>query len=106
VHLSKILHPGILNDCFHNSSTVVFEKRAKPLGRPLPMLNMCSTCPTSRRASVHLPRLVSARDQTRAALDLPAGTPALPPLQKAALTGYVTACDEIIGELRAQEAPA
>ncbi|MFD1540188.1 hypothetical protein [Nonomuraea guangzhouensis] len=95
-HLTKILHPGTLNDCFFQSSTAVCAKRAKPLGRPLPMINMCSACPNSRRTALHLPRLVTARDQARDALDAPAE---LPPLQQIALTDYVTGFDQLIAEL-------
>ncbi|MFF0125781.1 hypothetical protein ACFYTG_08670, partial [Streptomyces mirabilis] len=43
-HLAKTLHPGVLNDCFYQASTAVCRKRAKAIGRPLPLHNMCLTC--------------------------------------------------------------
>jgi hypothetical protein len=33
-HLTKTLHPGVLNDCFYQSATAICRKRAKTLGRP------------------------------------------------------------------------
>jgi hypothetical protein len=101
-HLTKILHPGVLNDCFFQASVAVCGKRAKPLGRPLPMINMCSVCPNSRRTVVHLPRLVMVRDQARDALD---GSAGLPPLQQIALTNHVTGFDQLIAELQADGTP-
>lgn len=40
-HLTKTLHPGVLNDCFYQPSTALCAKRAKHAGRPLPLLTMC-----------------------------------------------------------------
>ncbi len=39
-HLTKVLHPGILNDCFYQPATAVCRKRAQALGRP----RRCTTC--------------------------------------------------------------
>src|SRR5262249_5931659 len=41
-HLTKVLYPGALNDCFYQPATAVCRQRAKALGRPLPMLDMCT----------------------------------------------------------------
>jgi len=106
-HLAKILHPGTLNDCFHNPATALCAKRAKNLGRPLPLLDMCMVCPNSRRSQVHLPRLIAARDQAEREL-LPLaedkkGKEPLAPLQRAALTGYVARFDRLIEELTSGE---
>ncbi|WP_307516821.1 MobF family relaxase [Streptomyces sp. W4I9-2] len=49
-------------DCFYQAPTAVCSKRAQSLGRPLPLHNMCLSCPNSRRSSVHLPRLTLARE--------------------------------------------
>jgi hypothetical protein len=103
-HLGKVLYPGTLNDCFHQPATAVCQKRAKSLGRPLPMLDMCTVCPNARRSTVHLPRLITARDQARQQLiSLTAtGSSARPltPLQHAALTGHIDRFDRLIAELR------
>lgn len=64
-HLTKTLHPGVLNDFFFNASTAVCVKRATVLGRPVPQHNMCLRCPNARRSSVHRPRLTAARDQAQ-----------------------------------------
>ncbi|SEG62783.1 hypothetical protein SAMN05444920_103555 [Nonomuraea solani] len=102
-HLTKVLHPGVLNDCFFQSAVAVCAKRAKPLGgRPLPMINMCSVCPSSRRTAVHLPRLRLVRNQARDTLD---GSAGLPPLQQIALTNHVTDFDQLIAELHQDGAP-
>jgi hypothetical protein len=106
-HLTKVLHPGVLNDCFHQPATAVCRKRAQTLGRPLPMLDMCSVCPNARRSAVHLPRLTVARDQARHEL-IPltwpsTNTMALAPLQRAALTDYVDRVDRLIAELHPRE---
>jgi len=111
-HLTKVLHPGVLNDCFHQPATAVCAQRAKALDRPLPLHNMCSVCPNARRTAVHLPRLTTARDQAREALTPLASVGSrnvveLPPLQRAALTDYVAGFDRLIAELGTQEeAPA
>jgi hypothetical protein len=102
-HLAKVLHPGTLNDCFHQPSTALCAKRAKELGRPLPLLDMCSVCPNARRGQVHLPRLIVARDQARKELiplvEDKKGKVPLAPLQRAALTEYVARFDRLIEEL-------
>ncbi|MFC5828665.1 hypothetical protein [Nonomuraea insulae] len=102
-HLTKVLHPGALNDCFFQPGVAVCAKRAKPLGgRPLPMINMCSVCPNSRRTAVHLPRLRLVRDQAQEALD---GSAELPPLQRLALMQHVNDFDQLIAELHQDGAP-
>ncbi|WP_214111298.1 hypothetical protein [Acrocarpospora catenulata] len=81
-HLTKTLHPGVLNDCFFDAATAVCVKRATVLGRPVPQHNMCLRCPNARRSSVHRPRLVAARSRcempnwTTSSADTPAMTPA------------------------------
>jgi hypothetical protein len=106
-HLTKVLHPGVLNDCFHQPATAVCGQRAQALGRPLPMHNMCTICPNARRTTVHLPRLVTARNQAQQAL-IPlttgGGSIAIPPLQQAAITEYVAGLDRLIAELQPEGA--
>lgn len=53
-HLAKTLHPGVLNDCFYQAPTAVCRKRAKAAGRPLPLHNMCLSCPNARRSTIHV----------------------------------------------------
>ncbi|MGH3285126.1 MAG: hypothetical protein ACRDPD_10670 [Streptosporangiaceae bacterium] len=101
-HLTKTLHPGILGDCFYQRETALCAQRASTLGRPLPLLNMCSACPNSRRSTVHLPRLTTARDQARQALQLADGKP-LPPLQQAALASHVADLDRLITQINSTE---
>ncbi len=100
-HLTRILHPGVLNDCFYQPATAVCGKRAKSLGRPLPMLNMCSACPNARRTAVHLPRLLTARDQALQALH----TGDLLPLQRIALIEHAASFAPLIADLQDPEAP-
>ncbi|MFJ2817021.1 hypothetical protein [Streptomyces sp. NPDC087294] len=95
-HLTRTLHPGMLNDCFHQAETAVCNKRAKSLGRPLPMLSMCLQCPNSRRSAVHLPRLLHARDQARQ--DFP-DLDALPHLQQIAITEHLSSLTRLIAEI-------
>ncbi|MEU6201394.1 hypothetical protein [Streptomyces sp. NPDC047061] len=96
-HLTKTLHPGVLNDCFYQAATAVCRKRAKALGRPVPLYNMCLNCPNARRSAVHLPRLTTARDQALTVLDMPKKErEALPRLQVIALTDYATELGELI----------
>ena len=99
-HLTKTLHPGVLNDCFFHAATAVCVKRAKPLGRPMPQHNMCLRCPNARRSSVHLPRLTTARDQATAfhAAHQAGGT--MPDLQDKAITNYLTELNQVIAEIR------
>ncbi|MEU1595135.1 hypothetical protein ABZ468_20225 [Streptomyces sp. NPDC005708] len=90
-------HPQVLNDCFYQAATAICRKRAKTLGRPVPLHNMCLHCPNARRSAVHLPRLTTARVQALSVLDLPKKErEALPRLQVIALTDYATELDELI----------
>lgn len=99
-HLTKILHPGVLNDCFFNPATAVCVKRAKVIGRPVPQHNMCLRCPNARRSSVHLPRLTAARDQ---AVAFQAARRAdgigMPLLQQTAITNHITELTQAIAEI-------
>ncbi|WP_200263399.1 hypothetical protein [Streptomyces sp. HSG2] len=95
-HLTKTLHPGILNDCFYQAETAVCRKRAKPLGRPVPMLDMCLRCPNSRRSAVHLPRLERAHDMARAELTDATGVPRL---QQLAITEHLATLTRLIAEI-------
>ncbi|MEU5335597.1 hypothetical protein AB0G51_20015 [Streptomyces asoensis] len=97
-HLTKTLHPGILNDCFYQPSSALCAKRAQHTGRPLPLLTVCLNCPNARRSSVHLPRMTTARAQAQRLLDAPTG---LSRLQTAALTTHIAELDHTIEELRA-----
>jgi hypothetical protein len=90
------LHPGVLNDCFYHAETAVCRKRAKPLGRPVPMLDMCMRCPNSRRSGVHLPRLERARDMAESELGEATG---LPRLQQLAITEHLAALTHLIAEI-------
>ncbi|MEU9303372.1 hypothetical protein [Streptomyces sp. NPDC048269] len=95
-NLTRTLHPGLLNDCFHQAETAVCNKRAKSVGRPLPMLSMCLQCPNSRRSAIHLPRLARARDlahQDFSDLDT------LPPLQRIAITEHLASLTRLIAEI-------
>ncbi|MEU9996104.1 hypothetical protein [Streptomyces sp. NPDC050848] len=95
-HLTKTLHPGVLNDCIYQAETAVCRKRAKPLGRPVPMLDMCTRCPNSRRSAVHMPRLEQARDMAQAELGQAAG---LPQLQQLAITEHLATLTRLIAEI-------
>jgi hypothetical protein len=99
-HLTKTLHPGVLNDCFYQPAAALCAKRAHTAGRPLPLLDACSTCSNARRSTVHLPRLAAARDQ---ALNLlgPKTTEniPMPPLQRTALNQHITSLNTLIGEI-------
>lgn len=97
-HLATTLHPGVLGDCFYRPETALCAKRAAPIGRPLPMLDTCLSCPNSRRSSVHLPRLTQAREQAREILKESATRPT-PSLQRAAITGHLDALDQLIGQV-------
>ncbi|MFD4338388.1 hypothetical protein ACFWPP_14555 [Streptomyces anulatus] len=96
-HLTRTLHPGILNDCFHQPATAVCEKRSKGLGHPLPMLNMCLTCPNSHRSAAHLPRLHQARNS---AVDELGDRTSLPTHQQSAMGHFITTLDTLIDELK------
>lgn len=97
-HLTKTLHPGVLNDCFFNPATALCVKRATQLGRPVPQHNMCLRCPNARRSADHRPRLIAARDQ---ALELQATCDQAGPVpqpQQLALSGYLTELDPSDGD--------
>lgn len=74
-------------------------KRATVLGRPVPQHNMCLHCPSARRSSVHLPRLVAARNQAQQLYTITTKAGPVPKLQQLALTGYLTELDQLITEL-------
>ncbi|KOG89338.1 hypothetical protein [Streptomyces varsoviensis] len=96
-HLTKTLHPGVLNDCFYQSATAVCRSRATALGRPLPLHNMCLSCPNARRSAIHLPRLITARDQAARELETDVKErSSLTRLQIAALSSYAAELDEVI----------
>jgi hypothetical protein len=46
---SAALPNGVLNDCFFNAATAVCVKRAKTVGRPLPLHNMLTRDFAARR---------------------------------------------------------
>lgn len=100
-HLTKTLHPGVLNDCFYQAETAVCRKRAKPLGRPVPMLDMCMRCPNSRRAAVHLPRLERAHDMAESELG---GATGLPWLQQLAISEHLATLTHLIAEIDHEDA--
>ncbi|WP_324783181.1 hypothetical protein [Streptomyces sp. H51] len=101
LHLTKTLHPGVLNDCFYQAETAVCRKRAKPLGRPVPMLDMCMRCPNSRRSAVHVPRLERAHDMAESELGEATG---LPRLQQLAITEHLATLTRLIGEIDHEDA--
>ena len=103
-HLTKTLHPGVLNDCFFNPATAACAGHAGHARQPLPMLNTCLRCPNARRSSIHLPRLAAARDQ---AVELRVACEAAGPVpapQHAAIAGYISDLTHLIGQVNA--APA
>ncbi len=103
-HLTRTLHPGVLNDCFFNPATAACAKHAGHARQPLPMISTCLRCSNARRTTVHLPRLAAARDQ---ALELQAACEAAGPVpapQQAAITGYITDLTHLIGQIN--DAPA
>ncbi|MCX5124826.1 hypothetical protein [Streptomyces sp. NBC_00347] len=95
-HLTRTLHPGVLNDCFYQAESAVCRKRVKPLGRPVPMLDMCMRCPNSRRSAVHAPRLERARAMAQAELGDADG---ILPLQKLAITEHLATLTRLIAEI-------
>ncbi|MFF8592885.1 hypothetical protein ACF061_15855 [Streptomyces sp. NPDC015220] len=99
-HLTRTLHPGALNDCFHHAETAVCGKRAKNVRQPLPMLNMCLSCPNSRRSAVHIPRMRLTRDLAHEEFKDIRGVPVL---QEAAIREFETTLDAMIAELHAEE---
>ena len=95
-HLTATLHPGIINDCFHQKETAVCGKRARNAGRPLPMLDMCMRCPNSRRSSIHRPGLTQARNMAVAEFkDLGS----LPRLQQIAISEHISSLTRLIAEI-------
>ncbi|MEU6032049.1 hypothetical protein ABZ825_34450 [Streptomyces tauricus] len=99
-HLTRTLHPGILNDCFHHAETAVCGKRAKSLGRPLPMLSACLACPNARRSSLHLPGMARACDL---AAEEFARTDGVPTFQRIAIEEHLSTLTQLIVELRDEE---
>lgn len=103
-HLTKTLHPGLLNDCFFNAATAVCVKRATTVSRRLPMLNTCLRCPNARRSTVHLPRLHQARlgalelKQQLHAACTQTRTPA-PILQQSAIDNHIADLDEALASI-------
>lgn len=100
-HLSKTLHPGVLNDCFYQAETAVCRTRAKPLGHPVPMLDACLRCPNSRRSAVHLPRLERAWGMAQGELG---DTTDVPRLQRVAITEHLATLTRLITEIRPEDA--
>jgi hypothetical protein len=98
-HLTKTLHPGVLNDCFFNPDTAVCVKRAKVIGRPVPQHNMCLRCPNARRSSIHRPRLLAARQQAQLLQKQCAKAGPMPVLQQHAISTHVAELDQVINEL-------
>lgn len=99
-HLTRTLHPGVLNDCFYNHATAACAKAAGHARQPLPMISTCLRCPNARRSAVHLPRLTAARDQAaelRAACEAAGPVPAP---QQAAITGYISDLTQLIDQLK------
>lgn len=104
-HLTKTLHPGVLNDCFFHAPSAVCVKRTKTTRGPLPMLNMCMGCPNARRSTVHLPRLTAARDAVRSTEKMLHGTrrdrgPGAPPHQEQVVAGFIVSLDQLIADLQ------
>lgn len=98
-HLTKTLHPGVLNDCFFNAATAVCVKRVTTIGRALRRHKMCLTCSNARRSSIHLPRLQAARDQADQLHDqcvTAAHKGPQPPLQTIAIATHIADLDQAI----------
>lgn len=73
------------------ATTTAFGLRPRPLDAyPVPVFE--------RRSAVHLPRLTTAREQARRALEPADGKP-LPPLQRAALTNHIAELEDLITQL-------
>ncbi|QFZ20448.1 hypothetical protein [Saccharothrix syringae] len=105
VHLTKTLHPGVLNDCFFNAATAMCVKRATIIGRPVPQHNMCLRCSNARRSTtVHLPRLTLARGQAAELVAAAADAGPVPQFQQQALDSHLTELDHLIAELDSPEA--
>ncbi|NEB51931.1 hypothetical protein G3I48_06450 [Streptomyces griseus] len=98
-HLTRTLHPGALNDCFHHTESAACGKRAKHVRQPMPMLNMCLSCPNSRRSAVHIPRIRLTRDLAHEEFKDIRGVPLL---QEAAIREFETTLDAMIVELHAE----
>lgn len=98
-HLTRTLHPGVLNDCFFNPDTAVCVKRAKVIGRPVPQHNMCLRCANARRSSIHRPRLIAARQQARQLQKLCGKAGPTPVLQQQAIGAHIAELDQVINEL-------
>ncbi|SPX82478.1 hypothetical protein [Mycobacteroides abscessus] len=96
-HLTKTLHPGVLNDCFYQPDSAVCRDRAQHVGKPVPMLDTCMRCPNARRSSVHAPRLALA---LASAQDELGNTDGLPPLQKIAINEHLATLKRLVTEIR------
>lgn len=98
-HLTRTLHPGVLNDCFYNHATAGCAEAAGYARRPLPMISTCLRCPNARRSAVLLPLLTAARDQ---AAELQAACEAAGPVpapQQAAITSYISGLTQLVDQL-------
>ncbi|MFD8230091.1 hypothetical protein ACFV16_39275 [Streptomyces massasporeus] len=103
-HLTNTLHPGVFDDCFYHSATAVCRSRAKALGQPLPLHNICLSCSNARQSAVHLPRLITARDQAVRELDIDTKERnSFTRLQTGALSSYAAELNEVIEAFQAAE---
>ncbi|MFB7669384.1 hypothetical protein ACFC1R_36660 [Kitasatospora sp. NPDC056138] len=105
-HLAKILHPGMLSDCFFQPTTALClthrTDRPAVAAAPAPATNMCLRCPNARRTARHQPRLELALAQARTLLPDPrarSGAQQIPPLQKAALDTYTGLLERALAEI-------
>ncbi len=99
-HLTRTLHPGVLNDCFFNHATAACAGAAGHARHPLPMISTCLRCPNARRSSIHLPRLTAARDQATELRAACAAAGPVPAPQQAAITGYISDLTQLIDQLK------
>ncbi|MFF7579135.1 hypothetical protein ACFZBE_29785 [Streptomyces sp. NPDC008061] len=112
-HLAKILHPGVLSDCFFQPATAlcITHRPSGPANAPAlpaPATNQCLRCPNARRATRHHHPLQLALDRARSMLPPPRSGHAggLPVLQQAALDGYTGLLERAIDEITdLEEAP-
>ncbi|MFE1558900.1 hypothetical protein ACFW6V_28450 [Streptomyces sp. NPDC058734] len=109
-HLAKILHPGVLSDCFFQPATALcVTHRPTRTGNtpavPAPATNQCLRCPNARRTTRHRGPLQLALDQARSLLPAPRGgrTGALPALQQAAIDAYTGLLAHALDELTESE---
>lgn len=105
-HLAKILHPGVLSDCFFQPATALCLTH-RPSGPanapalPAPAANQCLRCPNARRTTRHHHPLQLALDQARSMFPPPQHrhTARLPVLQQAALDAYTGLLERAIDEI-------